>query len=237
MTTRTDPLVLEHVSKSYRSGDTVVQALDDVSLRIAAGEFIAITGPSGSGKSTLLHCASALDICDTGSIQLSGTEITRMSDRQLTLLRRSATGFIFQAYNLMNTKTARENIVYPLRLQKRRPDRNWLAQVVSSLGIEDLLDRYPNQLSGGQQQRVAVARSMMAQPQILFADEPTGALDSVSSDQLLDLFRWCTQQLGMAVLMVTHDQSAAARADRVIEMMDGHVRRELRPESAGAGTR
>lgn len=237
MTTRVDPLVLEHVSKSYRSGDTVVQALDDVSLRVASGEFIAVTGPSGSGKSTLLHCASALDICDTGSIQLNGTEITRMSDRQLTLLRRSATGFIFQAYNLMNTKTARENIVYPLRLQKRRPDRNWLAQVVGSLGIEDLLDRYPNQLSGGQQQRVAVARSMMAQPQILFADEPTGALDSVSSDQLLDLFRWCTQQLGVAVLMVTHDQSAAARADRVIEMMDGRVRRELRPESVGAGAR
>lgn len=237
MTTRFDPLVLEHVSKSYGSGDTVVQALDDVSLRVASGEFIAVTGPSGSGKSTLLHCASALDTCDTGSIQLNGTEITRMSDRHLTLLRRSATGFIFQAYNLMNTKTARENIVYPLRLQKRRPDRNWLAQVVGSLGIEDLLDRYPNELSGGQQQRVAVARSMMAQPQILFADEPTGALDSVSSDQLLDLFRWCTQELSVAVLMVTHDQSAAARADRVIEMMDGRVRREFRPASAGAGAR
>lgn len=237
MTTHVDPLVLEHVSKSYRSGDTFVQALDDVSLRMVPGEFIAVTGRSGSGKSTLLHCASGLDTCDSGSILLNGNEITRMSDRQLTLLRRSATGFIFQAYNLINTKTARENIVYPLRLQKRRPEKNWLAQVVGSLGIEDLLDRYPNQLSGGQQQRVAVARSMMAQPQILYADEPTGALDSVSSDELLDLFRWCTQQLGVAVMMVTHDQSAAARADRVIEMMDGRVCRELHPETAEAVTR
>lgn len=237
MTPRTDPLMMQHVAKAYRSGDAVVQALDDVSLTVTPGEFIAVTGPSGSGKSTLLHCASGLDTCDGGSILLNGTDITRLSDRQLTLLRRSATGFIFQAYNLMKTKTARENIVYPLRLQKRRPDREWLAQVVSTLGIEDLLDRYPNQLSGGQQQRVAVARSMMAQPQILFADEPTGALDSASSDQLLDLFRWCTRQLGVAVLMVTHDQAAAARADRVIEMMDGRVRRERRPETAGAVAR
>ncbi|WP_417235618.1 ABC transporter ATP-binding protein [Arthrobacter sp.] len=237
MTTPTHPLAMQHVAKAYRSGDTVVQALDDVSLTVAPGEFIAVTGPSGSGKSTLLHCASGLDTCDSGSILLGGTDITRLSDRKLTLLRRSATGFIFQAYNLMKTKTARENIVYPPRLQKRRPDKDWLAQVVRTLGIEDLLDRYPNQLSGGQQQRVAVARSMMARPQILFADEPTGALDSASSDQLLDLFRWCTRQLGVTVLMVTHDRAAAARADRVIEMMDGRVRRELRPETAGAVAR
>lgn len=234
MSTPTEPVVMQHVGKAYWSGDAVVQALDDVSVRVAPGEFVAVTGPSGSGKSTLLHCASGLDTCDGGSILLNGAEITSMSDRELTLLRRSATGFIFQAYNLMKTKTARENIVYPLRLQKRRPDKNWLTQIVRSLGIEELLDRYPNQLSGGQQQRVAIARSMLAQPQVLFADEPTGALDSASSDQLLDLFRWVTQQLGVAVLMVTHDQGAAARADRVIEMMDGRVRGELRPEVAGA---
>lgn len=230
MTTPTRPLILEHVSKTYTSGEEAVLALNDVSFHVGPGEFVAVTGPSGSGKSTLLHCASGLDTCDNGAILLNGTNIARLSDHKLTLLRRQATGFIFQAYNLMNTKTARENILYPLRLQKRRVDKQWLSQVLNSLGIEELMDRYPNQMSGGQQQRVAVARSIMAQPQILFADEPTGALDSETSDQLLALFQWCTRELGLSVLMVTHDQAASTRADRIIEMLDGRILRVVRPE-------
>lgn len=228
--TLNDSLIMENVSKAYESGDDVVWALNNVSMKVAAGEFVAVTGPSGSGKSTLLHCASGLDTCDSGAIFLAGEDITEMSDHQLTLLRRRATGFIFQAYNLIATKTARQNILYPLRLQKRRVDKQWLQQVVRSLGVEDLMGRYPNQMSGGQQQRIAIARSMVARPQVVFADEPTGALDSETSEHLLELFRWCTDQLGMTIVMVTHDHDAASHADRIVQMLDGRINRVVAPQ-------
>jgi putative ABC transport system ATP-binding protein len=216
-------LVLAGVNKTYVSGLETVQALDHVSLTLNPGEFLAVTGASGSGKSTLLQCASGLDSVDSGMVALAGTDITGLADRPLTKLRRKAAGFVFQAYNLFSSKTAKENILYPLRLQGRRPDAKWVDWVVKALGLDSLMERYPNELSGGQQQRVAIARSMVAKPRVLFADEPTGALDSAASEQLLDLFQWSSQELGQSILMVTHDPLAAARADRVVEMSDGKV--------------
>jgi len=223
--TATKPLELREISKSYRTGDEVVRALDGVTAEVGPGEFVAVAGPSGSGKSTLLHCASGLDTVDRGTVRLGGAEITRMNDRELTRVRRSTAGFIFQAYNLISAKNARDNILYPLKLQGKKADKAWLQQVVTSLGIENLLARYPNQMSGGQQQRVAIARSMMCRPEIIFADEPTGALDSGTSGQLLELFSWCSSRLGQAIMMVTHDLDAAERAHRVIEMLDGRIER------------
>jgi putative ABC transport system ATP-binding protein len=219
----TAPLVLEDVTKTYRSGPETVRALDGVSLSLGRGEFLAVTGPSGSGKSTLLQCASGLDSVDRGAVALAGSVITGLADRPLTKLRRRAAGFVFQAYNLFSSKTAKENILYPLRLRGKRPEAAWLAWVVDSLGLSGLLGRYPNELSGGQQQRVAVARSMVAKPAVLFADEPTGALDSVASEQLLDLFEWSSRELGQSILMVTHDPLAAGRADRIVSMSDGRI--------------
>lgn len=219
------PLMLDGVSKTYRTGDEIVRALDGVTAEVGPGEFVAVTGPSGSGKSTLLHCASGLDSVDEGTVRLGGVEITRLNDHELTRVRRSTVGFIFQSYNLISTKTARDNILYPLKLQGKKADKNWLQQVATSLGIAKLLDRHPNQMSGGQQQRVAIARSMMSSPRIVFADEPTGALDSQTSNQLLELFSWCAAELGQAIMMVTHDLSAARSANRVIEMLDGRVER------------
>ncbi|MDR1187080.1 MAG: ABC transporter ATP-binding protein [Bifidobacteriaceae bacterium] len=215
--------MLAGVNKTYVSGLETVQALDHVSLTLNPGEFLAVTGASGSGKSTLLQCASGLDSVDSGMVALAGTDITGLADRPLTKLRRKAAGFVFQAYNLFSSKTAKENILYPLRLQGRRPDAKWVDWVVKALGLDSLMERYPNELSGGQQQRVAIARSMVAKPRVLFADEPTGALDSAASEQLLDLFQWSSQELGQSILMVTHDPLAAARADRVVEMSDGKV--------------
>lgn len=219
------PLMLDGVSKTYRTGDEIVRALDGVTAEVGPGEFVAVTGPSGSGKSTLLHCASGLDSVDEGTVRLGGVEITRLNDHELTRVRRSTVGFIFQSYNLISTKNARDNILYPLKLQGKKADKNWLQQVATSLGIAELLDRRPNQMSGGQQQRVAIARSMMSSPRIVFADEPTGALDSHTSNQLLELFSWCATELGQAIMMVTHDLSAARSANRVIEMLDGRVER------------
>lgn len=221
----TKPLELRGVSKFYRIGDEVVRALDGVTVDVGPGEFVAVTGPSGSGKSTLLHCSSGLDSVDRGTVLLDGGDITQMSDRQLTHVRRTTAGFIFQAYNLISSKNAQDNILYPLKLQGAKVDRPWFQQVVTSLGIGELLARYPNQMSGGQQQRVAIARSMMCRPKIVFADEPTGALDSGTSNQLLELFSWCSTELGQAIMMVTHDLDAAKRAHRIIEMLDGRVER------------
>lgn len=215
--------VLQGRGLRYSFGPTEV--LRGVDISVAPGEIVAVMGPSGSGKSTLLHCASGLDTVDRGTVHLGGADITRMNDRQLTLVRRSTAGFIFQAYNLISAKSAQDNILYPLKLQGMKADRNWFRQVVESLGIENLLARYPNQMSGGQQQRVAIARSMMCRPDIVFADEPTGALDSGTSGQLLELFSWCSSQLGQAIMMVTHDLDAAERAHRVIEMLDGRIER------------
>lgn len=226
------PLVLEHVSKTYRVGQEHILGLDNIELRVEAGEFLAVTGPSGSGKSTLLHCASGLDSVDDGRVFLTGNDITQLSDRDLTKRRRESAGFIFQAYNLISSKTARENIIYPMRLRRQRPDAQWMTQVIETLGIGDLLERHPNRMSGGQQQRVAVARSMVSRPRIIFADEPTGALDSETSAQLLELFRLCTRQLGQSIMMVTHDHDAAGRADRVVRMLDGRVHGMFSPAQA-----
>lgn len=228
-------LVLEQVSKHYTVGQQTVLGLDRVDVRVAPGEFVAVVGPSGSGKSTLLHCASGLDSIDHGRVVLSGVDLTGLGDRELTKLRRSAAGFIFQAYNLISSKTSLENIVYPLRLRRQRPEQSWLDEVVDTLGIAELLDRYPNHMSGGQQQRVAVARSMVSRPNIVFADEPTGALDSTTSADLLDLFVSFTRKLGQSVMMVTHDLEAAARADRIIRMLDGTIEGETTPTQNSAG--
>ncbi|MEZ2121802.1 ABC transporter ATP-binding protein [Corynebacterium sp. CCM 9203] len=217
------PLVIDRISKYYSVGEEKVTGLIDVELKIQAGEFLAVTGPSGSGKSTLLHCASGLDSVDSGQILLTGIDITKLNDRKLTEMRRESVGFIFQAYNLISSKTALENILYPLRLRRCREDTAWLEEVVEILGIGNLLERFPSQMSGGQQQRVAIARSMLSRPQIVFADEPTGALDSETSSQLLELFVYCTKQLGQSIMMVTHDHDAANRADRIVRMLDGRI--------------
>lgn len=227
------PLILENINKTYRVGEELITGLNNVSLRIDRGEFLAVTGPSGSGKSTLLHCASGLDAVDSGRVLLAGTDITQLNDRQLTEMRRSTVGFIFQAYNLISSKTARDNIVYPLKLRGKKVDQEWFDQVVEILGISHLLDRYPNHMSGGQQQRVAVARSMVSRPQIIFADEPTGALDSQTSVQLLDLFFSCTRDLNQSIMMVTHDLGAAARADRIVHMVDGRITSITHPGKEG----
>lgn len=230
------PLILENINKTYRVGEELITGLDNVSLRIDSGEFLAVTGPSGSGKSTLLHCASGLDAVDSGSVVLAGTDITQLNDRQLTEMRRSTVGFIFQAYNLISSKTARDNIIYPLKLRGKKVDQKWFDQVVETLGISHLLDRYPSHMSGGQQQRVAVARSMVSRPQIIFADEPTGALDSQTSMQLLDLFFSCTRDLDQSIMMVTHDLGAAARADRIVHMVDGRITSITYPGKEGVRT-
>ncbi len=229
------PLILEQVSKSYLAGQEKVLGLDRVNLRVNPGEFLAVTGPSGSGKSTLLHCASGLDSVDDGRVLLAGVDISSLNDKKLTSLRRSAAGFIFQAYNLISSKTVLENILYPLKLQGQKLDQAWLDQVVAALSIEDLLTRHPSRMSGGQQQRIAVARSMVSRPQIIFADEPTGALDSGTSSQLLDLFAYCTQELGQAIMMVTHDLEAANRADRIVGMLDGRIEAVTTPSNTQVG--
>ena len=223
---------VESVSKRYGSGDATVSALDDVTVDLAKGEFTAIMGPSGSGKSTLLHMLAGLDRPTAGEVYLGDTEITSLNDKTLTLLRRDRIGFIFQSFNLLPTMTAAENIVLPLRIAGRKPDAEWVASIVETVGLTHRLDHRPSQLSGGQQQRVAAARALASRPQIVFADEPTGALDSTSSAELLAFLRKAVSELGQTVVMVTHDPKAAGYADRVIFLADGHVVDELRSPTA-----
>jgi putative ABC transport system ATP-binding protein len=220
------------VSKIYGRGDCSVAALDDVSVALGQGEFTAIMGPSGSGKSTLLHMLAGLDRPTSGRVFLGDTDITTLNDRALTLLRRDRIGFIFQSFNLLPTMTAAENIVLPLRIAGRKPDAQWVASIVETVGLTHRLDHRPSQLSGGQQQRVAAARALASRPQIVFADEPTGALDSTSSAELLGFLRKAVSELGQTVVMVTHDPKAAGYADRVIFLADGHVVDELRSPTA-----
>ena len=209
--------------KVYGGGETAVRALDGVSVDFAAGRFTAIMGPSGSGKSTLMHCAAGLDTPSGGSVRLGGTELTRLSDKALTRLRREKIGFIFQSFNLLPTLTAAQNIMLPLELAGRRPERQWYDQVVGALGLADRLHHTPAQLSGGQQQRVACARAVLARPEVIFADEPTGNLDSRSGAELLGFLRRCVRELGQTVVMVTHDPVAAGYADQVVLLADGRV--------------
>ncbi|WP_235927901.1 ABC transporter ATP-binding protein [Goekera deserti] len=209
-----------------------MHALDGVDVAFARGAFTAIMGPSGSGKSTLLHCLAGLDTTTSGSVWLGDTELTGSSDEQLTALRRQRIGFVFQAFNLLPTLSAQENMVLPMQLAGQRPDRAWTDAVVGRLGLRDRLRHRPHELSGGQQQRVAVARALLPRPDVVFADEPTGNLDSRAGTEVLGLLRSAVRETGQTVVMVTHDPIAAAHADRVVLLADGRLAGEVhRPTS------
>jgi putative ABC transport system ATP-binding protein len=216
------------LTKTYGSGDTQVTALDAVTVDLYAGEFTAVMGPSGSGKSTLMHCCAALDTATSGSVYVGETELSGLKDKELTRLRRDEIGFVFQSFNLVPTLTAEENITLPLSIAGRRPEPEWYATIIETVGLGDRLDHRPNQLSGGQQQRVAVARALASRPSIVFADEPTGNLDSRSGAEVLTLLRRSVDEFGQTVVMVTHDPVAAAFTDRVVFLGDGRVVDELR---------
>ncbi|MFJ8310789.1 MULTISPECIES: ABC transporter ATP-binding protein [unclassified Streptomyces] len=220
------------LSRVYGSGDSRVVALDRVSIAFREGEFTAIMGPSGCGKSTLMHCAAGLDSFSSGSVRIGTTELSTLNDRQLTQLRRDRIGFIFQAFNLLPTLTALENITLPLTIAGRRPDQQWLDRVIAMVGLADRLGHRPAQLSGGQQQRVAVARALASRPAIIFGDEPTGNLDSRSGAEVLGFLRDSVRELGQTVVMVTHDPVAAAYADRVVFLSDGRLVDEMSHPSA-----
>lgn len=209
--------------KTYGTGAAAVRALDHASLTIGRGQFTAIMGPSGSGKSTLMHAMAGLDTVDAGSIRLGDLELVGLSEKKRTLLRRTRIGFIFQSYNLVPALTAKENIELPLRLAGKKADSDWVLELAATLGIADRLTHRPSELSGGQQQRVAVARALAARPEVVFADEPTGALDSRASTALLTFLRRAAHDLGQTIVMVTHDPSAAGYADRVDFLSDGRV--------------
>ena len=219
---------VRNLTKTYGEGETRVVALDDVSLDLMAGEFTAVMGPSGSGKSTLMHCLAALDTADSGSVMLGEQELTVLKDKALTRLRRDEIGFVFQSFNLVPTLTARENILLPLAIAGRAPDRAWYDSVVATVGLADRLHHKPKELSGGQQQRVAIARALVSQPRIVFADEPTGNLDSKSGAEVLELLRSSVDDHGQTVVIVTHDPVAAAYTDRVVFLADGRIVEELR---------
>ncbi|MCZ7528592.1 MAG: ABC transporter ATP-binding protein [Acidimicrobiia bacterium] len=207
----------------YGKGVTAVRALDGVSVDFAAGGFTAIMGPSGSGKSTLLHAVAGLDDLTSGRVFIGDTDLTRLGDKALTRLRRDRVGFVFQAFNLVPTLTAIENIELPMALARRRPDKEWLRLVVDTVGLRHRLKHRPSELSGGQQQRVAVARALAGQPEIILADEPTGNLDSRSGAEILSFMRQAVSELGQTIVMVTHDPIAASYADRVVFLADGRI--------------
>ncbi|MFE0464514.1 ABC transporter ATP-binding protein [Kitasatospora sp. NPDC058965] len=217
----------ESLTKAYGSGETRVIALDAVSMAVRHGEFVAIMGPSGSGKSTLMHCLAGLDGASAGQVFIGDTELTRLKDKQLTQLRRDRIGFVFQAFNLLPTLTALENITLPGDVAGRTADRDWLDQVVTAVGLTDRLHHRPTELSGGQQQRVACARALAGKPEIVFADEPTGNLDSRAGAEVLGFLRRSVDDLGQTVVMVTHDPVAAGYADRVLFLADGRIVDEL----------
>jgi len=216
------------LSKVYGQGETQVVALDDVSLDFAAGEFTSIMGPSGSGKSTLLHCTAALDFATSGQVFLGDVELGGLKDKALTQLRRDRIGFIFQSLNLVPTLSARENILLPLAIAGRKPDQEWYDAVIDTVGLRDRLDHRPKELSGGQQQRVACARALLSRPQVIFADEPTGNLDSMAGLEVLKFLRRSVDEFGQTIVMVTHDPVAASHTDRVVFLADGRVVDELR---------
>jgi putative ABC transport system ATP-binding protein len=215
------------LSKEYGTGDTRVLALDRVSISFPEGEFTAIMGPSGSGKSTLMHAVAGLDSASSGSVRIGTTELGGLGDRQLTELRRDRIGFVFQAFNLLPTLTALENITLPMDIAGRTPDRQWLDRVIDMVGLSGRLGHRPAQLSGGQQQRVAVARALASRPALVFADEPTGNLDSRAGAEVLGFLRDSVRELGQTVVMVTHDPVAAGYADRVVFLADGRLADEM----------
>ena len=227
---------LQGVSKIYGSGDAQVRALDDVSVGFGAGEFTAIMGPSGSGKSTMMHILAGLDAPTSGRVFVEDTDITALKDTELTKLRRDRIGFVFQSFNLVPTLDARANILLPMRLAGRGPEKEWFDLIVNSLGIANRLSHRPSEMSGGQQQRVAVARALMSRPAVIVADEPTGNLDSHSTDEVMDLLRRAVDELGQSVIMVTHDTATAAYADRVLVCRDGRIVSDLRDVTADSLT-
>jgi putative ABC transport system ATP-binding protein len=214
-------------TKVYGEGDAAIRALDEVDVSFEAGRFTAIMGPSGSGKSTLLHCLAGLDELTAGRVFLGEVELGSLSDKQLTVLRRDRIGFVFQSYNLVPTLDTRENITLPMALAGRKPDSDWLKVVIDTVRLGDRLAHRPSELSGGQQQRVAVARALATRPQIVFADEPTGNLDSQSSTEILEFMRHAVNEFAQTIVMVTHDPAAAAFADRVVFLSDGRIVGEL----------
>ncbi|MGC4820864.1 ABC transporter ATP-binding protein [Micromonospora sp. DT63] len=228
-TSRTWPYAvrLDAVTKEYGSGKTAVRALDAVTAAFARGTFTAVMGPSGSGKSTFLNCAAGLDRPTSGRVLLGDTDVSEQSETELTELRRDRIGFVFQAYNLLGALTVEENVTLPLRLADRKTDKTWLGQVLAAVGLSGYDRRRPSELSGGQQQRVAVARALITRPDVVVADEPTGALDTRSSKRVLELLRDVVDAMGQTVLMVTHDPVAASYADSVLFLADGRLAGEL----------
>ncbi|GLV75833.1 ABC transporter ATP-binding protein [Streptomyces hygroscopicus] len=214
---------LEAVSKTYGRGAHAVTALNNVSVTIPRGTFTAVMGPSGSGKSTFLHCAAGLDRPTSGSVKIADQELTGMDETELTHLRRQRVGFVFQAFNLVPALTVRQNVTLPLRLARQRADRGWLEEILHSVGLSGRADHRPAQLSGGQQQRVAIARALITRPDVIFGDEPTGALDTVTAKEILTLLRGCVDEDGQTVVLVTHDPVAASYAHRVLFLADGHI--------------
>jgi putative ABC transport system ATP-binding protein len=232
-TTVVDPLAVLPVARAvdlhkvYGAGDTLVAALDGVSVDFWPGQFTAIMGPSGSGKSTLMHCLAALDSASSGSVFVGDADLTRLGDKALTRIRRDRIGFVFQSFNLVPTLTALENITLPMDIAGRKPNQPWLDTVIDTVGLRNRLDHKPNQLSGGQQQRVACARALAGRPDIVFADEPTGNLDSVAGAEVLGFLRRSVDEFGQTVVMVTHDPVAAGYADRVLFLADGRIVDEM----------
>jgi putative ABC transport system ATP-binding protein len=222
------------LSKVYGEGETRVVALDGVTVEFHRAEYTAIMGPSGSGKSTLMHCMAGLDTVSAGSARIGDTELNSLKDKQLTQLRRDKIGFVFQSFNLIPTLSAAENITLPMNIAGRRVDRQWLDTVIETVGLADRLRHRPAQLSGGQQQRVAVARALAGQPEIIFADEPTGNLDSRAGAEILGFLRNSVRELGQTIVMVTHDPVAASYADRVVFLADGRIVDDLPAPTAGS---
>jgi putative ABC transport system ATP-binding protein len=215
------------VTKAYGTGAAAVTALDDISVDIRRGRFTAIMGPSGSGKSTLMHALAGLDTVDSGEVWIGETQLNTLSDKGLADLRRNRVGFVFQQFNLLPTLSAEENILLPLAIAKRKPNQAWFDQVVAAVGLADRLTHRPSELSGGQQQRVACARALLPKPDVIFADEPTGNLDSRSSGEILRFLRQSVDEFAQTIVMVTHDANAAAYADRVVFLLDGKLVHEL----------
>ena len=216
-------ITVTNLVKDFRLGEVATHVLKGISFEVARGSFVSIMGPSGSGKSTLMHILAGLDAPSAGTVTIDGVEITSLDDKDLTRLRRDKIGFVFQFFNLLPTLTAEENILLPLSIAGRKPDRHWFTTVVDTVGLGDRLGHRPSQLSGGQQQRVACARALVSRPEVIFADEPTGNLDSKASTEVLDLLRAAVDQFGQTVVMVTHDPVAASYADRIIVLADGRV--------------
>ena len=225
-------IVATDVTRHYGDGDTRVDALRGVSLTVSSGQLTAVMGPSGSGKSTLMHILAGLDRPTRGSVEIAGTDITALGDKQLTKLRRDHIGFIFQFFNLLPMLTARENVLLPLELAGTKPDEAWVEELTNRVGLSKRLSHRPTELSGGQQQRVAVARALVSRPTVMFADEPTGNLDSTTSAEILELLRESVTGFGQTTVMVTHDAHAAAIADRILFLADGMIVKDLGPSTA-----